>query len=502
MGEAERQLPPPLPEKKKPKLIEGMVDATADEAIELTDADIIPADEAEELFEIDVDTSELSPDQVASAERRERERKERQPLLDALAARGLKDEAALEVIAAYDPGLLKDEEFSKEMAEVAAEYGVRFEHMAQADREKLAVMYLGAKNGRIDKNKEEIADLLEGGIKEQLVGQAFADLDAVKAGIEAAKADPERLKGSLRETMATLNALAKRLPFSEAGNEAIWTDIYNRFNEMRLTKKAEAKGGTEAAKAFSDIFEEFSGFIEDDIVAYRLAHSPGASIEHVTQDTYGRSREEMEGIKRRNREAVVEAMGRMKEEPGVRVEMLEELHALNNKGIVPKSYSKLRENADQIVTFGKRLGLLGADVRPQIEAMVDRANDLIDRDVVHGVSSLRFEVEAAQLHNEMLDMHPFGDRNGSTSLLFLELMMTRKGYEPSPERQTDYYRHLGKVLDYNPVAMAVVGYEQYKISKVPGFYEGPGMTEEKKAEYGKAMALIERIKKRRAAGAK
>ncbi|HSD12295.1 MAG TPA: hypothetical protein VLC10_01940, partial [Patescibacteria group bacterium] len=326
------------------------------------------------------------------------------------------------------------------------------------------------------------------------------DIDAVKAGIEQEKGDPERLKASLREAMATLHALSTRLPFTEAGNEQVWQDIYNRFNDLRLTKKAEAKQGTEASKAFGQIFEEFSDFIEDDVVAYRLAHSPGVSIEHVMQDTYGRTREEMEEVKRNNRQAVVEAMGRMKDEPGVRIEMLEELHALNNKGIVPKSFSKLRENPDQIVTFGKRLGLLGADVRPQVGAMIDRANDLIDRDVVHGVTSLRFEIEAAKLHNDLLDMHPFGDRNGSTSLLFLELMMTRKGYEPSPERQQDYYKHLAKVLDYNPVAMAVVGYEQYKIAKTPGYYEGPGMTEEKKAEYGQMMERIERIKKRRAAG--
>ncbi len=498
MGDAERRLtPPPLPKREKPKLIQGMVDESADE-IELTDADIVPVEEAEEIFEIDVDESELTEQEVAAAERREKERKERQPLLDALAARGLKDEAALELIAAYDPGLLKDEGFAKELGDVAAEFGVRFDRMAQADREKLAVMYLGARNGRIDANKQEMAEVLEGGIRDQLVGQAFSDLDAVKTGLEQEKADPEKLKSGLRETMATLNALSKRLPFGEKGNEAVWQDIYNRFNELRLTKKSESKADTEAAKAFREIFEEFSDFIEDEIVAYRLAHSPGASIEHVTQDTYGRTKEEMETVKRQNRQAVVEAMGRMREEPGVRIEMLEELHALNNKGIVPKSYSKLRENPDQVVTFGKRLGLLGDDVRPQVEAMIDRANDLMDRDVVHGVSSLRYEIEAAQLHNELLDMHPFGDRNGSTSLLFLELMMTRKGYEPSPERQTDYYRHLAKVLDYNPVAMAVVGYEQYKIGKVPGFYEGPGMTAENKARYGKTMELMERVRQRRA----
>ncbi|MEY4744094.1 MAG: hypothetical protein RL272_39 [Candidatus Parcubacteria bacterium] len=497
MGEAERRLPPPLPAKKKPKLIEDMVGEAPGEEIELTDADIAPAEDGEELFEIDVDTSDLSPDLIAGAEAREKKRLEAEPLREFLAGRGLNDEASLEIIAAYDPALLKDEAFSAEMSDVAAAFGVRFDRMGKAEREKLAVMYLGAKNGRIDKNRAEIAEALEGGIRDQLVGQAFADIGAIRTGLEQEKADPEKLKGNLREAMATLNALSKQLPFDKPENEAVWARIYEQFDGFRLARKTEAKAGTDAARAFSEIFEEFSGFIDDDIIAYRLARSPGASIEHVTQDTYGRSKEEVEAMKQANRQAVVEAMGRMTEEPGITPEMLEELHALNNRGVVPKKFSRLRDNPNEIVTFGKRIGLLGSDVRPQVDEMIDRANDLIDRNAVHGMTSLRYEVEAAKLHNDLLDMHPFGDRNGSTSMLFLELLMIRKGYEPSPERQKDYYKHLGNVLGYNPVAMAVVGYEQYKISRTPGYYEGPGMTEEKKQEYGKVMGLIERMKQRR-----
>lgn len=490
MPEAERQpQPPPLP-KRKPKVI--------DELVELTDEDIIPVEEAEELFEIDVDLSELSPDQVAAAESREKERRERQPLLDALAQRGLTTGSALEVIAAYDPELLKDKEFSAELGAIADAYGVKLDRMGRADKEKLAVMYLGMKNGRVDAHKADIAEALEGGIKDQLVGQAFNDIDAIGAGLEQEAANPEKLKGDLREAMATLNALSKQLPWSNKENADIWQNIYNRFNNFKNVKKGSRAMGGDVEKAFSDIFEEFSDFIEDDVVTYRMSKSPGASIEHVTQETYGRTREEMEGLKRRNREAVVEAMKKMNEQHGVSMDMIEELHALNNKGVVPKQFSKMRDNPDAIVTFGKRLGILGDDVKPMVGEMLDRANLLIDQDTTKGVSKLRYEIEAAKLHNDLLDMHPFGDRNGSTSMLFLELMMSKKGYEPSKEREPSYYKHLTRVLGYNPVAVAVVGHEQYKISKTPGYYEGQGMTPERKQHYEKIMEMMAKFKRRQA----
>src|SRR5687768_310586 len=346
MGEVERQLPPPLPKKRTPKLIEGMVGETpagSDEVVDLSDEDLIPIEEAEELFEVDVDLSELSPDEIAVAERREKERKERQPLLDVLAQRGLKTESALEFIAAYDPELLKDKEFSAELGAIADAYGVKLDRMGQDEKEKLAVMYIGMKNGRIDANKADIAEALEGGIKEQLVGQAFRDIDAIGAGLEQEVANPEKLKGNLREAMATLNALSKQLPWSNKENADIWQNIYNRFNNFKNVKKGSRAIGGDVEKAFSDIFEEFSDFIEDDVVTYRMSKSPGASLEHVTQETYGRTREEMEGIKRRNREAVVDAIKKMSGGHDLTMDMIEELHALNNKGIVPKQFSKMRD---------------------------------------------------------------------------------------------------------------------------------------------------------------
>lgn len=486
-------MPPPLPEKRNPKLIQGA-------GAELPDEDLVElaGDDLEEIIEIDVDIdepAEAGPEMDAEA--REKLRKERQPLFDALAARGLKPDAALEVIAAFDPERVKDKAFVAELAEVAKNYGVRLEAMAPEEREKLMVMYLGARDGRIDASKADVAEVLEGGIRDQLVGQAFADIGALKADLGREMPTPEKLKSGLREVMATLHAISRQLPWSNKENAQVWEKIYNEFNDIRLSKKGSRDFGTEIEGAFRETFDEFSDFIEDEIVAYRIRHG-GGSIEDVTREMYGRTQEEMEALKRRNREAVVEAMGKMKEKPGVDIEMLEQLHSLNNKGVVPKEFSKLREDADSISFFGKagRMGLMGPDVKPFMQEMIDRANDLIDRDAIGDVSKTRYEIEAAGLHNDMLDMHPFGDRNGSTSLLFLELMMTRKGYEPSPERQKDYYKHLSNVVGYNPVAMAVVGYEQYKINHVPGYYEGPTVDPAKKAEYEKILGFVARLKER------
>lgn len=499
MGEHARNLPPPLPEKRKPKLIEG----AGEELEEISGAELIEVDDAgDPIVEIDVDLTELdeaAPDTARDAgmEQREKQRRERQPLFDALAARGLKTEAALEVIAAFDPELVKDKEFAAEMQTLASNYGVRFDAMSSADREKLMVMYLGVKNGRVDSSKAEVAEALEGGIREQLTGQAFADIEAMKAGLAGEVPTPEKLKTNLREVMATLHALSKQLPWGKKENAEVWQKIYNEFNGIRLSKKGSRNHGAEIEGAFRETFEEFSDFIEDEVVAYRIRHG-GGSVEDVTREMYGRTKEEMEDIKRRNREAVVEAMGQMKEKSGVDIGMLEQLHALNNKGIVPKEFSKLREDPDAVSFFGKagRLGLLGPDVKPYVQEMLDRANNLIDRDVTGDMSKIRYEIEAAKLHNDLLDMHPFGDRNGSTSLLFLELMMTRKGYEPSPERQKDYYKHLSSVVGYNPIAVAVVGYEQYKISNVPGYYEGLAVDDAKKAEYEKILGYVAKLKQR------
>jgi hypothetical protein len=471
-----------IPKSEKPPVDpadDGSIDVSFDDTEELTDADILES----------VEKGEGGPDRREAPEsKREREKKERQPLLEALQAKGLDAQASLEIIAAYDPAMLEDEQFAGELDSIASAYGVKLEGVPAGDRDKLAVMLLGAKNSKLDSSRVNISEAMEKGIQEQLVGQAFRNIDSLHDGLEVEGGDPEKLKGELSEIMGTLNALSKQIPRDQEGSEATWRNIYNRFNLLSSTKRS-GQLKPEINKAFSEIFDQFSDFIEDDMVAHRMKSGNSQSIEHLTKELYGRSSEEMEQLKERNREAVAGEIKKMADAPTIEISMLEELHALNNKGIVPKEYSKMRDNPDQIVTFNKRLGLIADDIRPEMEKMLERANDLYDKSIIENTSKMRYEIEAAKLHNDLLDMHPFGDRNGSTSLLFLELMMAKKGFEPPKTREKDYYKNLANIVGYNPVAVAVVGHEQYKIANEPGYYGATSLPAEKKKIYDAVMNL-------------
>ncbi len=458
---------------------DGSIDVSFDEEEEISDADIPET----------VEKGEGGPDRRETPEaKREREKKERRPLLDALHAKGLDAQASLEIIAAYDPAMLEDEAFSAELNTLASAYGVKLEGVSAADRDKLAVMYLGAKNSKLDASRANIAEAMEKGIQEQLVGQAFRNIDSLGQDLELEGADPEKLKGELSEIMGTLNALSKQIPRSQQGSETTWRNIYNRFNQLSSVKRS-GQLKPEVNKAFAEIFDQFSDFIEDEMVAHRLQSGSAQSIENTTKELYGRTREELEQLKESNREAVADAIKKMADAPTIELSMIEELHALNNKGIVPKEFSKLREDPNMVVTFNRRLGLLSDDVRPEMEKMIDRANDLFDKSIVENTSKMRYEIEAAKLHNDLLDMHPFGDRNGSTSLLFLELLMAKKGVEPPKTREKDYYKNLAKIVGYNPVAIAVVGHEQYKIANEPGYYGKASLPENRKILYDALMNI-------------
>ncbi len=457
---------------------------------ELSDADIIEA----KTF------SEGSPDLRETQEsRREREKTERQPLLDALRTRGLDAQASLEIIAAYDPAMLEDEEFSGELGFIASSYGVKLDGIPAADRNKLAVMYLGAKNSTIDSSKATIAEAMTKGIREQLVGQAFRNIDALKQGLELEGSDPEKIRGELAEIMGTLHSLSKQVQRSEKSNDdktdddraadKTWQDICSRFNELSSTRQSGVLK-PEINKAFGEIFDQFGDFIEDEMVTERLRQEKGGNIEKITAELYGRTVEERERIKERNRAAVAEAIKEMADAPLIDVAMIEQLHAINNKGIVPKKFSRMRDNPDQPVTFNKRLGLLAEDIEPEMEKMIERANDLYEKSIVENASKASYEIGAAQLHNDLLDMHPFGDRNGSTSLLFLELLMAKKGFEPPKTREKNYYRNLANIVGYNPAAMAVIGHEQYKIAHEFGHYGEDTMPDDKKKRYKMIMNLI------------
>ncbi|KPJ86190.1 hypothetical protein AMJ57_00290 [Parcubacteria bacterium SG8_24] len=416
-------------------------------------------------------------------------------MLEALTTRGLSDEAALEVVAGYDSEKIDGPELAEEFGIITEEYGLPLDQVPEQERRRLLVLYNGLKEGAHTSAQDNIGEVLETAIQERVLDQALARIDALREAMESS-ASIEQIVERVRDSMHSLDAIARTVEGADP-SDRIKEEVFQRFNSIARLKSRAVK--PELRRAFNEIFDEFGEFIEGDMVPFRIdqgirdANLPEGedmgrerlvptTVEQAMHEMYGRSPAEVKELKVRNRQEVAAEIIRLAREPYVTLDMLLELHRINNQGIVPKEASRFRTQ-EEVVAFGMRAGLLGEDVGPEMERLVERANDLIDRDALKGLSTLRYEIEVASLHNDMLDIHPFPDRNGSTSLLFLELMMTRKDYEPPTERADDYYGQLARILGYNPAAVAVVGFEQAKIAHVPGFFQGETISKERKRQY-------------------
>ncbi len=366
----------------------------------------------------------------------------------------------------------------------------------ETSRQRVRRERLEREAGLENNEQQEQIHALQEGISRQIEALSQIVLPENKGDVSS----PEhmaRVKDQLRQTMESMNAFAQIFPPSDAINLQEYTTLYKNFKSVVDLKGA---SGDTISKGFSEVFHEFSDFVDDEIVAKRAielqAENKMVSIEDVTMEVYGRSKEEMEIIKQKNREEVVKELKKIGEEPVMTSEMLLQLHRVNNRGVVPKKYSALREGEAYAIFF-KRVGTMPGDVRAEVDDVMERATDLSDQNALGEKSRLMYEIAAAKLHNDMLDIHPFSDRNGSTSLLFLEAMMTKVGYEPQTTREPDYYKFLRKVLGNNPVAVGIVGYEQYKMANTPGHYEGVTMTPDKKMMYERVMQLTG-VKKKKA----
>ena len=342
---------------------------------------------------------------------------------------------------------------------------------------------------------QEKIHALQEGISKQIEGLS----EMILSGESDGEQSPERKKQiqeQLRQTMESMHVFSQIFPPSDVINLQEYTVLFNNFKSVVDLK---GQAGEEISEGFSEIFYEFSDFVDDEIVSKRLielqTENPAVSIEDVTMEIYGRTTGEMETIKQKNREAVVLELKKIGEEPVMTSEMLLQLHRVNNRGVVPKKYSELR-SGEAYAMFFKRVGTMPGDVKTEVEDVMDRATNLSDQFTLGEKSRTMYEITAAKLHNDLLDIHPFSDRNGSTSLLFLEAMMIKVGYEPQPTREKDYYKFLRKVLGNNPVAVGVVGYEQYKMANTPGHYEGVTMTPDKKKMYERVLEITGAKKKK------
>jgi len=218
----------------------------------------------------------------------------------------------------------------------------------------------------------------------------------------------------------------------------------------------------------------FSEFIDDAFTedALNKVESAGrsAEMEKVSSIIYGRTAEDSEMVKKKNRENAVDFLQELNNKPYINIEDLEHLHRINNRSIVAPSVSKIRQDG-QGVTFGRREGTIGRDVQFELQSVLVEVEKLFDQQAL-GMSNMEYSIKAAKIHNDFLEIHPFFDRNGSTAMLLLELLMMRNGYEPPQKREKDYYKKLRKILGNNPVSVGVVALTQAKIGYSYGYYEG------------------------------
>jgi hypothetical protein len=439
-----------------------------------------PAAERQDDKEHEITPPIESPEQ---AQERAAEQREREALRDILSLKGLDAGTALEVVATYDRKAMTDDMF-EDVRLIASDYGLDFEGLDEKERQKLLTLYVATDKVLSAGGKAELGRAMNELMREELMDQALAGVERLKAGVFEAK-DPEELKERFRGVLRMLHDLAGQIPPEVAENDKVWSKLYGQFRDAIEMKNKEGLV-PQAAEALKGVVDEFEGEIEDEFAArelQRLAKSGKPhSVEHLMRDIYGRSAEEVEAVKARNRQDVANEIIRLREDPVVTVEQINKLYELNNRGLVPKSYARLREGIENI-TFGRRVGLAPEDLRAEMEALADRATALASKEMVRGMSDTSYELAAAKLHNDLLDIHPYNDRNGSTALLFLELVMSKKGYVPPLERQPDYYAHLRKTLGDNLLAVGLVAYEHFKMKYRPGYYEGETLSGERKKTY-------------------
>jgi len=391
------------------------------------------------------------------------------PLVEAFGDPDTSPGAALNLVETFDPAAMNDE-LKEDLAIVTRDYGLTLEELPENEQKKLAAYWLGVKKGRTGEAKASTADALEARIGYLLFDRAMQKVDTLTQELQTQPARSyEELEEKLRGVMRAITEAAKNRPVTE-DNEYDWKELDFRYRNL-----LELKTGADAdvRQAFEKTLEKYSDFIEYDLMSFRLGQDLG-DIQKIMQELYGRTPEEMEAIKKENRVGAAALIKELADKPKLDIKDLQDLHRVNNKGIVPKKFGNIRnEKGAMPPTFYERVGLLTEDLRPALEDVLDSANRVRAGGIGEEegqYTKQEYAIIAAQLHNAILDMHPWSDRNGSTSLLFLETMMTKTGYEPPAEREKDFYKNVANILDQNVTAMTLVAEEQMRM-KEPGFYD-------------------------------
>ncbi len=408
---------------------------------------------------------------------------EKRDLLKLVSGDGLEAKQALRIMALY--GRPPHTEIAEAFSEQLKEFGLSAEDLTVIEQ-KQCLAIIGSLTETEDlENPELVHAQLETFLAESFLQKAFAKIDRFDALMEKG-AEDESLRAALREVMRTVGAIAKIASPSDPNTAGLWKSLSERYVGIVMRKKGASE---EQWHVFEQVFSEFQDVIEGDLYekfvldVYLKGQHHTYDAEKLSMALYGRTKEDVKQKKEENRRAVAEYIAEHKDdEPSV--ELLQELYRIYNDGIVPKQYASFRKSGQEVLFGTKRVGTLGEDVRVEIEHLIARTKAMLERQSV----GIRYGIEAARLHNDLLHIHPFSDRNGSTSMLFLEFLMAKRGYAPQKGKTARYYDYVRRVVKNNPLAVAVVGAGQYEMVRAFGYFQG----ETAKGKEAKYQALLEK----------
>lgn len=413
----------------------------------------------------------------------EADAQEKRDLLTLISRDDLEAKQALRIVALY--GRPPYAETAEAFSEQLEEFGLSAEDLTPVER-KQCLAIIGSLTETEDlEDSETVHAQLETFLAESFLQKAFAKIDLFDALMEKGT-EGEPLRSALREVMRTVGAIAKIASPSDPNTAGLWKSLSERYMSIVMRKKG---AGEEQRQIFEQVFGEFQDVIEGDLYekfaldVYLKGQHHAYDAERLSMALYGRTKEEAKKKKEENRGAVAEYIAEHKDdEPSI--ELLQELYRIYNDGIVPKNYAKFRKSGQEVVFGTKRIGILGEDVRAEMEHLIDRTKAMLEREP----AGVRYGIEAAKLHNDMLHIHPFSDRNGSTSMLFLEFLMAKRGYTPQGKKTGSYYDYVRRTVRNNPLAIAVVGAGQYEMVRAFGYFQG----ETTRGKEEKYQALLEK----------
>ena len=298
----------------------------------------------------------------------------------------------------------------------------------------------------------------------------------------------KKLKKEIEKTVLSLDYLSKYVSVFDSDNLITWRRLNEHFTRI-IQVDSEEK--TKIKETLGELITKNQDFVND-LVSTEFFVG-GSDLSSVNQRLFMRSSEDLEKIKENNRKNAVKYLENNKFEK-ISIETIEEIHRINNENIIPSHYSKIREIyplEDDVgtVQFWERSGVHPEDLKSEMLELLLRVNNMLKENRKKPISKFQWSLQVAKIHNDFLEIHPFWDRNGSTGLLLIELLMKEKGYQPPAGRTAfnegkDYYKSLRRMFG-NPLAVLIVLSVQIRIANIPGFYKSKNMqiSKEKKEYY-------------------